>query len=147
MIISALYEDNGLALEGLSPTISIMLISDGSLIVTDAAMSEVSGGYYSYDFTGYTSGIDYAYTCDGGAGLIDAVRYIRSGSTLNVWEEVIEGTYTAQDVMKLVAAASAGKLAVSGNTVTIRDLSDSLDRITATTDSNGQRTAVTHVVS
>ncbi len=73
----------------------------------------------------------------------DQVAEIATG----VHEFEIETGYSFQDFTKLIGSASAGKLAISGNTVTIRDMTDTTDRITATTDTNGQRTAVTHDVS
>lgn len=60
-----------------------------------------------------------------------------------VFDEVIENSETFKEQVRLMRAEAAGKLAVSGTTVTIRDAADSKDRITATVDSNGQRTSVT----
>jgi len=57
--------------------------------------------------------------------------------------EAIEGSYTIEEVMRLLSAALAGKLTEVGNVVTIRDINDTKDRIIATTDDNGQRTAIT----
>lgn len=60
---------------------------------------------------------------------------------------VIETGYDLADVLKLVGAATAGKLSGAATTTnTIRSLDDSADRITATVDSDGNRTAVTHNV-
>jgi len=55
----------------------------------------------------------------------------------------VEGSETFEEQLRLMRAEAAGKLAVSGTTVTIRDAADSKDRITATVDANGQRTSVT----
>lgn len=60
-----------------------------------------------------------------------------------VFGEVMEGTETFKEQTKLIRAEAAGKLLVSGTTVTIRDALDTKDRVTATVDSNGQRTSVT----
>lgn len=65
----------------------------------------------------------------------------------DVWSEVIETGFSAKDLIRLQAAALAGKLSVSGDTVTIRDVNDTTDRIIATTDVAGQRTAITTNVS
>lgn len=56
-----------------------------------------------------------------------------AGSASNPWTEIIEGTYTAADIMKILAAVSAGKTTItdlgSGNaTVTFRNLGDTKDR-------------------
>ena len=50
--------------------------------------------------------------------------------------------------MKLISAALAGKLAgAATTTITIRDIGDTKDRITATVDADGNRTVVTHDTS
>ena len=62
----------------------------------------------------------------------------------SVWAEVIEGSYTATQLLRLLAAASGGKLSGAATTnVLIRDVNDSKDRVDATVDVNGNRTAVT----
>lgn len=61
-----------------------------------------------------------------------------------VWATVIESGYSADDVLRLIAAAVAGKLSgADGTTITIRDITDAEDRIVATVDENGNRSAVT----
>jgi len=64
-----------------------------------------------------------------------------------LFAKVIENGETFEQQLKLIRAEAAGKVAVSGSTVTFRDAADSKDRITATVDSNGQRTAITTDVS
>jgi hypothetical protein len=61
-------------------------------------------------------------------------------------EEDVETGMTLRQALRLVAAASAGKISgASGSTVTIRNaIADSKDRIVATVDSNGNRTAITY---
>lgn len=59
-----------------------------------------------------------------------------------VWAKVLEDGEAASNLMRIMVAALAGKVSVAGNQVVFMDLSDSKARITATTDSNGQRTAV-----
>lgn len=55
---------------------------------------------------------------------------------------------TLQEAMKLVLAVAAGKVSgASGTTVTIRDTSDTYDRIVATVDASGNRTALTYVTT
>lgn len=83
------------------------------------------------------------------------VKYVVSGNSLavieestvtadDVWDEALEGTYTARELLRLISAALAGE--VSGadtTTVTIRDITDTKDRITATVDTVGNRSTVT----
>jgi len=60
---------------------------------------------------------------------------------------VIETGYSLTQVLQLIAAATAGKLSGAATTTnTFRNLPDSANRITATVDSDGNRTAVTHNV-
>jgi hypothetical protein len=54
----------------------------------------------------------------------------------------IETALTVKQALRLVVAALAGKVAISGATVTIKGAGVNTDRIAATTDSAGQRTAV-----
>lgn len=73
-----------------------------------------------------------------GAKLNDA------GGASNPWTEVIESGYTAAEILRLLASVMAGKSSGGGGaTVTFRDAADSKNRITATVDANGNRTAIT----
>lgn len=65
-----------------------------------------------------------------------------------ILDEVIEGSYTLRQMVRLFASALASKLSgAAGTTITIRDIGDTKDRIVATVDSSGNRTAVTLDVS
>lgn len=56
----------------------------------------------------------------------------------------VETNRTLRQALRLILAAAAGKLSgAADTTVTIRDTNDSKDRITATVDADGNRTAVT----
>jgi hypothetical protein len=74
-------------------------------------------------------------------------RTLTSFGTLvaDIWALAIETGYTAKQSMRLMLSALAGKLSgAATTTVTIRNAADSKDRIVATVDSDGNRTAVTH---
>lgn len=61
--------------------------------------------------------------------------------------ETVVGTYTVQDILKVMAAALAGKATGGGTTtVTFRGVDDTSDVIVATVDANGNRSAVTLTV-
>ena len=61
-----------------------------------------------------------------------------------VWDEVVDGTTTARQSVRLQNSALAGKASgLATTTAVYRDLADTKDRITATVDANGNRTAVT----
>ena len=60
-----------------------------------------------------------------------------------IWDEVAEGTLTARQLLRLFLAVLAGKSAGGGTvTITFRDNADSKDRITATVDSDGNRSVM-----
>lgn len=67
-----------------------------------------------------------------------------AGSGSNPWTEVIEGSYTAAELLRIIAAALAGELSgAATTTITILGVDGVTDRITATVTSDGDRTAVT----
>lgn len=70
-----------------------------------------------------------------------------AGSASNPWTEVIEGSYTATEVLRLLLAVAAGKTTIVDNgggtaTVTFRDTGDSKNRIVASM-TGSERTTVT----
>lgn len=73
---------------------------------------------------------------------------LSAGGVDAIWDEVMEGAYTARQYMRLYASALAGILGgAATTTVAIRDTGDTKDRITATVDASGNRSAVTLDVS
>jgi hypothetical protein len=81
-----------------------------------------------------------SYATAGTFGDIDTTADVADG----VLDEVVEGSYTLRQLIRLVAAAAGAKLSgAAGTAIAIRDLGDTKDRIAATVDSNGNRTAVT----
>lgn len=61
-----------------------------------------------------------------------------------ILDDPVDGSYTLRQILRLLASALAGKVSGGGTTtVTFRDLGDSKDRIVATVDSSGNRTAIT----
>lgn len=75
-------------------------------------------------------------------GAIDADA-LAADAVDEIWDEVMEGTTTARQSMRLANSANGAIVAgAATTTVTIRDLADSKDRVTATVDANGNRTAV-----
>jgi hypothetical protein len=75
LLITAFFSDQGAPKTGLSPTIRIRNAITTSLVVTDAAMTEIGDGWYKYDFAGYDPTIDYVIRSDGGALLANHERY------------------------------------------------------------------------
>jgi hypothetical protein len=61
-----------------------------------------------------------------------------------VWDEVVDGTTTARQSVRLQNSALAGKASgLATTTAVYRDLADTKDRLTATVDASGNRTAIT----
>ena len=59
-------------------------------------------------------------------------------------DEIIEGSYTMRDMLRIITGVLAGKLSGGGtNTVVFRDVTDSTDIVTATVDNIGDRLALT----
>ena len=75
----------------------------------------------------------------------DSFKHISLGLGFKdlVFDEVVEGTETFKQQVRLMRAEAAGKVSVSGSTVSFRDAADSKDRIVATVDDQGQRTSIT----
>lgn len=85
------------------------------------------------------------------AGYLDNLN---SGVTLTagaidaIVDEVIEGSTTLRQALRLILATAAGKSSGGGtSTVTFRDMADSKNRISASVDANGNRTSVTRDAS
>lgn len=61
-----------------------------------------------------------------------------------VWEHVVESTYTAEQIMRLMGAVLAGTVSGAGTgTETFKGLDTSTNRIVATVDSSGNRLSIT----
>jgi hypothetical protein len=83
-------------------------------------------------------------------GALSAVFDIISRPSANdisqeIWNSFqVETGFSAADALRVILASLAGKVSgAAGTTVTIRDVNDTRDRIVATVDENGNRTAVT----
>lgn len=111
MYFTAYFSNTGIPATGLSPTISILKVSDNSVVVNAQAMTEVGLGWYKYNYTDYDKSIDYVFLCDGGVTLTGPERYVggasdTSGDVLqiaedvdnlpdDIWDETISGHTTA----------------------------------------------------
>jgi hypothetical protein len=80
-------------------------------------------------------------------GAIDADA-LAADAVDEILDEVVEGSITLRQAIRLLLAVLTGKSSGGGTPILIfRDTGDSADRITATVDANGNRTAVTRVVT
>lgn len=139
MIVSAFFTENGLPKTGLSATLRIRDLSDDSLVVTDAAMSEVGDGFYKYDFSSYDSSKEYAIRCDGSATLADHERYTYGGNDTqtslpssdissiasSVWAATDAGSVSYEDAMLIMRRMIENKVLKSGDIITIYEEDES----------------------
>jgi hypothetical protein len=71
------------------------------------------------------------------------VKAIDAAATDSVIDEVVEGSLTLRQVLRLLLAALAGKASGGGTSeITFQDYADSKPRITAIVDASGNRTTV-----
>jgi hypothetical protein len=101
----------------------------------DSAFTEIKGATFSATDT--LEGIRNAVDTKASQASVDGLNDFDPST------DTLEGAETYDEAFRLMRAEAAGKLAVTGSTVTIRDAADTKDRITATVDTNGQRTSVT----
>jgi len=92
MHILSFFTDDSLPKTGLTPTIKIRDVSDGSILINGASMTEVGDGFYRYDYSAYDSTKEYAIICDGGISLSDTERYVYAGNE-NYVEDIIDGVW------------------------------------------------------
>lgn len=74
LFTTAFVEDN-VPQTGLSVTIRIRDLADNSLVVTDAACTEIGDGGYVYDYVDYDSTKNYQFRFDGGVTLYNRYNY------------------------------------------------------------------------
>jgi len=80
------------------------------------------------------------------SGKIDAVdAKVSAIDTDTVMSFMIDG-FTFEQIVQIMASVLAGKLTRSGDTLTFRDLADTVNRVVAETDANKQRTDMTYTV-
>lgn len=73
-------------------------------------------------------------------GLYAGIALVAPG----ILNEIIEGSITLRQALRIILSASAGKISGAGSTnVKFRDTTDAVDRIDETTDSDGNRLSVT----
>ncbi len=128
MYILSFFRDNGSPKTGLTPTIKIRDVSDGSLLINGASMTEVGDGFYRYDYSAYDSEKDYAIICDGGISLSDYDRYAYAGNESYV-DDISNGVLDEQ----LSEHSITGSLGY-----VINEGSDDLKRALGLLDENSQ---------
>ncbi len=130
MWLSAYFAQNGSPKTGLSPTIDIYRISTNVKEISAVAMTEIGGGFYSYDFSTIVSIEDnYVYICDA-ITLVGVERYAI-------------GEINVTDVDKINLAALSGAVSGGGTKLPLfKDQSGTTNRISLTVDRRGNRSEI-----
>lgn len=80
----------------------------------------------------------------GTSGVVLKAAGLNADAVDEILDEVIEGSTTLRQAIAVILAAVAGQSSGGGTTsIKFRDVADSKDRISATVDSDGNRTAIT----
>lgn len=93
MWITTNFQSGVITTSGLSPTIRIRDVSDGS-VVASGIMAELGDGFYTYDFIGYDITNEYAILCDA-VTLSDLDRY--KSLTTGEYGDIINGIGLVSD--------------------------------------------------
>jgi len=147
--IAKFYET--VTLSGIPKTPSVEIINDYTF--------DFTGSNYNVILTNYDNNLVDVYIPSNGVSILGnnsvGRQTISTGSGLDAGQDakltriyglldVIEGTLDHQEVMRIILSALAGKDSGAATTnMKFRDLADSKDRIDATVDADGNRTAVT----
>ena len=99
MILIAFFTDKGTPKTGLSPTIDVWK-DDETHVVNAQAMTEIAGGFYKYDFSGYDESLNYCIRADGGAGLAANDRYVFNTNEVGQVTEDLTDLDTLIDAIK-----------------------------------------------
>lgn len=104
-----------------------------TLFISGANINNVSGNGQVIDNTG---------------GPINISGYFPFSSASDVglatWGTQLEGTYTAQQIMRGLAAVLMGKVSGGPGSPVFRDMNDTTNRVTGTADSSGNRSAASY---
>lgn len=79
-----------------------------------------------------------------GGKMDSSVSALTAAALDSIWDEVVESGFTVRQLMRAFASALTGKASgLETTTAVYRDIADTKDRITATVDADGNRTAIT----
>jgi hypothetical protein len=127
--------------------LSIFVSKSGPFVYVSRDISEIGGGWYKISLTGED-------TDTLGDLLIRAQGVGTDPSDISVqvvtplWQQTIESSYSAQDLLRLMGSVLLGKVTGAGSgTEKFRDLEDTKDRVVAKVDNRGNRTSITRDAS
>ncbi len=131
-------------------------VDQGAPITT--GFVEMGNGFYYFDGASafpddFRGGIKFQ---DSGGGTLRTFKSVNPEEAENldakvstIWDEVLEGTFTARQLMRIIGAASAGEASgLAGATAQYKAVSDNAkNRITMTTDGAGNRSGAIYDLS
>lgn len=128
--------------------VSLVQVAGSAVSTTTAQLgvNVVNAGGTAWGSGAITSGAFATGAITAGAIATDAITSaeLSADAVDEILDEVVEGSVTLRQAIRILLAAAANKSAGGGTTsITFRDLADSKNRISATVDASGNRTAVT----
>lgn len=128
---------------------AVVNITEAALAAPDSAhadggLEHIGGGYYRLDLpdAAVAAGVPYVTVQGVITDFVVIGAMIPIGDALD--NLIGDDGLTGREALRVILAGMAGKLSgAATSTVTIRNLADSADRIVATVDADGNRTAVT----
>lgn len=104
--IPVFFTNVGVGATGLTVTVDIIRISDGTKVVTAGAASEISDGAYKFDFVAFDNAEDYLTIFDAGVAAVVDSRFAR-GIIAEVREQISDQVWDEAE-SDHVAAGSTG---------------------------------------
>ena len=85
MYLSAFFTKYGTPTTGLTPQVTVYDLADNSTPLANQALTEVGGGWYTYNWTAYDSTKNYVIKFDSmDTTMVDSDRYKYAGDDLTV---------------------------------------------------------------
>lgn len=75
-------------------------------------------------------------------GTLTVVAGTGGATAAEVWQYAIDNGFSAEEILRILAAVVAGKSSGQPNAPVFRDIGDTKDRVSGTVDANGNRTSV-----
>ena len=116
--------------------------SDGTVIHNATALAAIADGVFDEQKTGHTAGGSFGEEIQSHS-LSSEIAALQDLSDAEVWAFVIENSKAASVILRLAYAVLCNKSSGGGtSTAVFRDDADSKNRISATVDGDGNRTAI-----
>ena len=143
MLITAYFSTSGMGTGGLSPTITIVDAGADTIIINAANMVEIinAPGWYKYDFVTFSDTAYYIITSNAGVDTVDD----RYPTNSHREEEFIEDGKTQPELIRIIAATTAGEAAGAGTgRMIFAGLDKTTVRVAADVDGIGNRSNITY---